>query len=522
VIAALALAARAPFIFRADRFFDSDEAVEGLMARHVLTGEWPIFLWGQRYKGVPEVYLTSVLFRLAEPSPWVLKLSTACVFALFVALQFLLIKRLFSARIAWLAAALTIGSTPAAVLWSLSASAEIVWTLLAGAVFGLALERWRGSGSTTAIAVAAVAVGFALWVQQYIVYYLVALVVTMAITLPAPRRQQIQTFLRAQRMPPWLRAVLLTTAGVGVLYAFLGVLAFVGAGFDLPVSTVAIAVHHPQKLWRIAAAAWALTAAMFFVVWITGATEDRRRQALIAAAMFIVGYSPALIGLSKPPIARMDLSDTVAASHSIATLVLPVLAGLRSPGMEWLLPEGWGTIVALLIGSVAVVSFIPAARSRAMPFFHVFVVTTPLVFLLSGTYVDAQSYRYLMPLYAAVPVVLAIGIDALARRSAVTGATALIALVMSFAAENYSWYERLQPDSISPAILACLERDGTRAGFADYWLSYKLTFLSAERIIIAPTTGVDRYPPYTDYARLQHHAAATITLPEGTRVWSCR
>jgi hypothetical protein len=190
--------------------------------------------------------------------------------------------------------------------------------------------------------------------------------------------------------------------------------------------------------------------------------------------------------------------------------------------MEWLLPGPFGWIIALLIGAVTVVSFISAARDRVMPFFHVFVVTTPLVFLLSGTYVDAQSYRYLMPLYAAVPVVLAIGVDALARRSAVIGAAALIALVMSFTAENYLWYERLQPDSISPAILACLERNGTRAGFADYWLSYKLTFLSAERMIIAPTTGVDRYPPYTDYARLQRHAAATITTSKGTRVWSCQ
>jgi hypothetical protein len=522
VVAALALAARAPFILRADRFFDSDEAVEGLMARHVLTGEWPIFLWGQRYKGVPEVYLTSVLFRFAEPSPWVLKLSTACVFALFVALQFLLVKRLFSARIAWLTATLTIVSTPAAMLWSLSASAEMAWTLLAGAVFGLALERWRASGSTAAIAVAAVAVGFALWVHQYVVYYLVALIVTLAIALPAPRRQRIQTFVRAQHMPAWLRALLLITAGIGALYALLGLLAFVGVGFDVPASTVVIAVHHPQKLWRIAAAAWALTAAMFFVVWIARAAEGQRRQALIATAMFIVGYSPALIGLSKAPMARMDLSDTAAAAHPLVTLVVPTLAGLRSPGMEWLLPTPLSAMVALLIGSVAVVSFISAARNRAMPFFHVFVVTTPLVFLLSGTYVDAQSYRYLMPLYAAVPVVLAIGVDALARRSALTGTAALIALVMSFAAENYSWYERLQPDSVSAAILACLERSGTRAGFADYWLSYKLTFLSGERIIIAPTTGVDRYPPYTEYARLQRHAAATITLSEGTGVWSCQ
>src|ERR1051325_3369388 len=68
VIAAAALAARVPFLLRADRFFDADEAVEGLMARHVLAGEHPLFLWGQRYKGVPEVYLAAGAFRAAGSS----------------------------------------------------------------------------------------------------------------------------------------------------------------------------------------------------------------------------------------------------------------------------------------------------------------------------------------------------------------------------------------------------------------------------------------------------------------------
>src|SRR5260221_1716550 len=84
VLAAGTVAARLPFLLRADRFFDSDEAVEGLMARHVLSGEYPMFLWGQRYKGVPEVYLTSAVFRWMAPgAPSVLALK-AVTLACFV------------------------------------------------------------------------------------------------------------------------------------------------------------------------------------------------------------------------------------------------------------------------------------------------------------------------------------------------------------------------------------------------------------------------------------------------------
>jgi hypothetical protein len=55
-LAALAVAARLPFLISGKIPFDSDEAVEGLMARHLLNGELPAFLWGQAFKGVPEVY----------------------------------------------------------------------------------------------------------------------------------------------------------------------------------------------------------------------------------------------------------------------------------------------------------------------------------------------------------------------------------------------------------------------------------------------------------------------------------
>ena len=61
LIAALVIVGRAPFLLHGDRFFDSDEAVEGLMAIHVLHGEHPAFLWGQHYKGVPEVYLAAAV-----------------------------------------------------------------------------------------------------------------------------------------------------------------------------------------------------------------------------------------------------------------------------------------------------------------------------------------------------------------------------------------------------------------------------------------------------------------------------
>ena len=115
LIAAATIAARLPFLLRADRFFDADEAVEGLMARHVLTGEHPLFLWGQRYKGVPEVYLTSAVFRVAGSGVIALKAVTLACFVVFLCLNFRLLERVFSRRIAWTATALFIAGPPSLV-----------------------------------------------------------------------------------------------------------------------------------------------------------------------------------------------------------------------------------------------------------------------------------------------------------------------------------------------------------------------------------------------------------------------
>src|SRR5690349_18874843 len=102
-VALATVLARLPFLLRGERFFTSDEAVEGLMARHVLRGEFPAFLWGQSYKGVPEVYLTSAVFGLmpaTAASVLALKAVTLVCFAAFVGFNFVLLHRVCSRTVA--------------------------------------------------------------------------------------------------------------------------------------------------------------------------------------------------------------------------------------------------------------------------------------------------------------------------------------------------------------------------------------------------------------------------------------
>jgi hypothetical protein len=491
-IAVVTIAARLPFLLRADRFFDSDEAVEGLMARHVHLGEFPAFLWGQRYKGVPEVYLSSAVFRAAGSSVVGLKAVTLACFVVFLCLNFRLVERVCSRSIAWIATAFFIAGPPSLVLWTLSGSAEIVMTLVFGAVLLLAVDEWRRSSSPRALVLAGVALGLGLWIQQYILYYVVALALAAALEIPGWRETSAR--LLRERLPRWLRAVLIVLATVAAFYVLLGLIAFFTSGFEVHVATMRITVTHPQKMWRIAGTLLALVVG-------GGAVAVFRGQLMWPAIGLFAGYAPALAGRISnqgmgAPIARMNLASLREALPDITGVMMPTLFGFRDPaGRATVFP-----IVGIVLVVLVACSCWHAWRRGITPFFHLVLVVAPAMFLISGSYIDAQSYRYLMPMYASLPIVYAIGIDGVRRATPAGGAALLIVVLLIFAAQQIDWYRRLEPDRESPAIIACLDRAGVRAARAGYWLSYKLTFLTGERIIVAPTDGVDRYPPYSRLA----------------------
>src|SRR5919197_4146967 len=67
---------------------DGDEAVVGLMARHIaLLGERPVFYWGQPYLGSLEAFSAAPLFRVLHSSSLLLKLVPTTYSLGFLALS---------------------------------------------------------------------------------------------------------------------------------------------------------------------------------------------------------------------------------------------------------------------------------------------------------------------------------------------------------------------------------------------------------------------------------------------------
>src|SRR5262249_38319462 len=133
-------------------------------------------------------------------------------------------------------------------------------TLLCGAVLLMAVDRWRRAPSAGALFLAGAALGAGLWIQQYILYYVGALAITAAWEYP-DWRESLTGLLR-QRVPRWLRALLMVVATVAALYVALGVVAFVAGGIDARVASVRITATHPQKMWWIGGMLVAVLAAV--------------------------------------------------------------------------------------------------------------------------------------------------------------------------------------------------------------------------------------------------------------------
>ena len=115
VVLALALAMRAVILFTGQRYLRSDEAVVGLMAKHIITrGEMPVFLYGQPYGGGHAIvaYLAAPLFAVFGRSAILLTVIPAAISLVNVWLLWAILRRYFPRRVALAAAALYAFSPP--------------------------------------------------------------------------------------------------------------------------------------------------------------------------------------------------------------------------------------------------------------------------------------------------------------------------------------------------------------------------------------------------------------------------
>ena len=411
------------------RSTNSDAAVVGLQAIHLLQGERSAFLWGSGYQTSADAYVAAGFFALAGPTPLALMLSALSLHVGATWLVFATLRRRLDPWTSLLASLPLVFAPPrqlgitlaVAALWALDGAAQRsrhpnAWLALGGLLYGLAISA-----------------------DPYpLVLAPIVLVIGYGALGTAPR--------------PLARAPLLGAAVLAGLAPF-ALLHASARGTSGPMGLTTSVLHRNWKLLVDECLPWALSYKVYYAhhvmdylpwdapvlvqaVQITGA--------LVAGALVAVGLGALFVRKVPLPIRRLGFAGALA----------------------------WPITIGGFLGSVMVM--------------------------------DLFSMRYLAVLtlmlpFASVPAAWMLG----RTRFAVLIAPHLVASALGGWVSYGPFVRGPVPVLETPelrddyALLDLLRARRITYAEADYWASYRLTFLFREHVIVVPTNPTeDRYAPY--------------------------
>ncbi len=175
LILAVGVALRLDLLIANNFVIDSDEAIVGLMAKHMREGgSYPVFYYGQHYMGSFEAIIASWLFGFFGISSETLKL-TPFLFSIGLIVVTYMLGREFGGRAVASVSALLISCAPSAlIIWSSMARGGFIEIVFIGALVLLVLTRWlkRERLSLLGVILLGLLIGFGWWVNNQIIYFI--------------------------------------------------------------------------------------------------------------------------------------------------------------------------------------------------------------------------------------------------------------------------------------------------------------------------------------------------------------
>ncbi len=440
--------------------FNADEAVVGLMARHILQGARPIFFYGQAYMGSLDAWLVALGFALLGEHVEVIRLVQVLLYALTVFSAILLGWMLWEDRRIGLLAGvfLAIPNVNVTLYTTVSLGGYGEALLIGNLILITAVLLVREDRSEDLIrrvpwglwSLLGFWIGLGLWVHG------------MTLVYSVPAIGVATWHFRHER-------------GIAKRIGMLGIGFFVGS---LPWWYFALTQGWKPLLTELLGSAVAVE---------EGAWWQRTLQ---HAFNLIVLGSTVTLGF-RPP-------------WAVQWLGLPLMPFVLSLWMlvAWEGIRGWWSTRSITLASSLLLGI---------------GLTLGAGFLFTSFGVD-PSGRYFLPLALPLAFGAARWIARLSSKGLRLLCTMLIPLyhlwgIGTCAAQNppgitTQFYAPTQIDQRHlPALSAFLEQAGETRGYSNYWVAYPLAFISQEELIFAPrlpyhldlryTSRDDRYPPYT-------------------------
>ena len=435
-VASLVLARSAVFVLWNESYFDSNQGVIGLMAKHLSEGRaFPLFMYGQTYMLAVEAWLAAPIFLIAGPSVAGLKLP---LLAINLAIALLLV-RVFERDVglgppaAALATVFVLVPSPGTTAQLLEASGGIFEPALYVILIWITRTRpvWCG-----------LILGLGFIHRPFTAYGLIALLVLTS-----------------------ARGALLTRDGLRRLATMLGasVTVWVIVRLADPYSSAMGPGTTPAQL-KHPGSDLAAIAERFCFDWQTLPPAIWKLFTLHWPMLFGTNVEPLLdYAVNSHLTQGMRGGGLVLATAAVIALVRVGTAVWRRKGWD---PRCDFCAYLLLVGALSVTGYV-VGRCGV---------------------INIYRMRYEMLSILGAAGLAAWFLAAERRRSLRLG---WIGLVLIWAAMNVTVHARLWAEYLRDAPVAYkaviareMDRRGIRYATADYWLAYSITFLTNERIII--------------------------------------
>ncbi len=413
----------------------SDEAWPSLMAMHILKGEFPVVYWGQTYMGTQESFLDAGLIAMFGATTLTIRLYPLLLSFLFVAVTYGLAARVFDRATALVSVVLLAIPVP--------------YLTMCGVI--VAPDNYLAVTTLGSL----------------------ALLMTHDLVYRPPDRWTLWRFTGLGFLLGftfWLHILIVSIIGVCVLWLLLS-----------------------DKLWFL------------------------RRSFWLFSAAFAIGALPLIVYNLRTHMATFnDVGQTTSLSTSWALFkttfhdTLPFLIGTRvmlypdNPhfvGLPGALAIAAGTIWAVAVAIVLLrhtgahlrLALLSVRGATAVPLLTAAGAAAIFVFCRS-TRSGWDNARYLLPVISVLPILLAGGLSAIRRWCPpifwIMLATLLSAQVLGNALLAREW---AKPDVMATdldlpdtrGLKQFLSNHGISRAYAHYWLSYRLTYETQERLLVA-------------------------------------
>lgn len=442
---------------------DSDEAIVGLMARHMLDGEFPLFFWGQSYGGSQEVALTALVFSVAGPSTLAVKLVPLALNAAACVLVWRVGLRTVGHPAAQLAGALAWVWPGAFVWWSVKATGFYELTLVLVAATLLLVLRLRERDSLRDAVWLGLVAGLGWWATPQFAVAAIPALVWLLVARPS----------------------VLRVAWAGAATALVGVFPWLG--------------HNLLHGWASIKAPAIFRAdngyfdhlQEFFTVGLPGALGVRVPDGVhwVPPVAGQVLYAAALVAFA------VALFRTKAVHPLLASVAIAYPFLLSLSGYAWFMAQP-----KYLLFLSPVLALLVARGALALPPLASLGLLEGAAVLTAATVVVMSRAAYVDPGAAGVP-------------TSSTAPAPSDAHVVQMRDDDWLAY-RVTPADFGP-VLDYLDERGIEHVYADYWLAYRIAFESDEEIVATPYRGNLRQGSYDAEVRAAEHPAYVFV--RGTR-----